>query len=316
MLADYVNNIPVERIILLLSLLKELVALEFLTDCMAQLYSADTKQWLLFGLFPVFLLLAGAEWWHYRGTEIYKLEDSLASASLGASYLVFELVLYALFVWSIYDWVYQFRLATIDIGPVSFCLLYLAVDFLFYVYHRTAHQVRWFWASHCVHHASEHMNFTTAMRQSALYPLAFVWAFFLPLSLIGYEREWIFFALAINLAYQFFLHTQWIDKLPQPVEWLFNTPSHHRVHHGRNPGYIDRNYGGTLIIFDRLLGTFTEEDPREKPEYGITRQVYSYNPVWLTLHEWLDMFGDMRKPGPVKLRLKHLWASPEWQRNQ
>ena len=116
------------------------------------------------------MVVVAAEWWHYRGTDIYKLKDSLASMTLGLSYLILEVLFYALFVWSIFDWIYQFRLMTIEIKPLSFLLLYLAVDVLFYVYHRTAHQIRWFWASHCVHHASEHLNFTTAMRQSALYP--------------------------------------------------------------------------------------------------------------------------------------------------
>lgn len=279
-----------------------------------QLSAIDPKQWLLFILFPVFVLVAATEAWHFRGTTVYKLKDTVASVTLGASYLIFELVLYGLFVWAIFDWVYQHRLMTVQINAVSFFLLYLAVDFLFYIYHRTAHRVRWFWASHCVHHASEHMNFTTAMRQSALYPLAFVWMFFLPLTVLGYEKEWIFFALALNLAYQYFIHTQWIDKFPQPIEWLFNTPSHHRVHHGRNDRYIDRNYGGTLIVFDRLFGTFTEEDPQEQPDYGITRQIYSYNPVWLTLHEWVDLYRDMAAPGPIWQRAKHLWAPPDWQR--
>ena len=285
-----------------------------LFDATNLLTTLDAKQWLLFVLFPLFLVVAALEALHFRGKPIYELRDSAASMALGASYLVFELMLYALFVWAIFDRTYQFRLVTIAINPLSFLALYLAVDFLFYVYHRTAHRVRWFWASHCVHHASEHMNFTTAMRQSALYPLAFVWAFFLPLSLCGFEKEWIFFALALNLAYQYFLHTQWIDRLHPCIEWLFNTPSHHRVHHGRNARYIDRNYGGTLIIFDRLLGTFRQEDPAEPPDYGITRQVYSYNPVWLTLHEWVDMFRDMARPGPLGQRLKHLWKPPDWQR--
>jgi sterol desaturase/sphingolipid hydroxylase (fatty acid hydroxylase superfamily) len=285
-----------------------------LFDASSQLSAIDPKQWLLFVLFPVFLLVAALEALHFRGKPIYALKDSAASMALGASYLILELLLYALFVWAIFDWAYQFRQQTIEMNPLSFFALYLAVDFLFYVYHRTAHRVRWFWASHCVHHASEHMNFTTAMRQSALYPLAFVWTFFLPLSLCGFQKEWIFFALALNLAYQYFLHTQWIGKLHPAIEWLFNTPSHHRVHHGRNARYIDRNYGGTLIIFDRLLGTFTEEDPHEPPDYGITRQVYSYNPVWLTVHEWVAMFGDMAQPGPLRERLKHLWMPPDWQR--
>ncbi len=288
--------------------------MELLLNLLAPLSAIDPKQWLLFALFPFFLLVAALEYWHFRGTPVYRLKDTLASATLGVSYLVFEVLLYALFVWAIFDWSYQYRLWTIEINALSFVVLYLLVDLLFYVYHRTAHRVRWFWASHCVHHASEHMNFTTAMRQSTLYPLAFVWAFFLPLSFLGFAREWIFFALALNLAYQYFIHTQWVDKLPKPIEWLFNTPSHHRVHHGRNDRYIDRNYGGTLIIFDRLFGTFTEEDPAERPDYGLARPVYSYNPVWLTLHECVHMFRDMAAAGPWHQRLKHLWAPPDWQR--
>ena len=274
----------------------------------------DPKQWLLFVLFPFFVAAAAFEAWRFRGTSIYKWQDSLASMALGTSYLVFEVLLYALFVWNIYDWCYQFRLTTIEITPLSFVALYLLIELFFWIYHFTAHKVRFFWATHCVHHASEHMNFTTAMRQSALYPLAAVWAFFLPLTFLGYSREWIFFTLACNLAYQYFIHTQWVDKLPAPIEWIFNTPSHHRVHHGRNDRYIDKNFGGTLIVFDRLFGTFQAEDPEEKPEFGITRQVYSYNPVTLTLHEWRDMLRDVLRPGPWAQRIKHLWAGPEWTR--
>lgn len=278
--------------------------------------SIDTKQWLLFALFPAFLLVAALEAWHFRGRAIYKLQDSAASMVLGGSYLVAELALYVLFVWNVFDWCYQFRITTIEITPVSFLALYLAVEFCFWIYHFTSHKVRFFWATHCVHHASEKMNFTTAMRQSTLYPLAAIWAFFLPLTFLGFEREWIFFALAVNLAYQFFLHTQWIEKLPAPIEFIFNTPSHHRAHHGRNEPYIDKNFGGTLIIFDRVFGTFQAEDPDNKPEYGIIRQVYSYNPVTLTFHEWKDMFRDVLQPGRLSQRLKHLWADPYWTRGE
>ena len=290
--------------------------MQTLTFMLQQLALIDAKQWLLFGLFPVFLLVAALEAWHFRGSKIYALKDSLASMVLGGSYLVFEVVLYALFVWAIFDWSYTYRLLDIPMDAMRFILLYVLVDFCFYLYHRTAHRVRWFWASHCVHHASEHMNFTTAMRQSTLYPLAFVWAFFLPLSFLGFAREWIFFALALNLAYQYFIHTQWINKLPRPIEWLFNTPSHHRVHHGRNDRYIDRNYGGTLIIFDRLFGSFTAEDPLEAPDYGLAKPIYSYNPIRLTLHEWLDMFSDMSRAGPLRQRLKNYWAPQDWQRER
>ncbi len=276
--------------------------------------ASDPKQWVLVILFPVFLAIAAAEAIRVRGTGIYKWQDSAASAVLGGAYLISEVLLYPLFVWAIFDRVRELSPFRVEISITSFVLLYIAVDFLFYTYHRTSHRVRLFWATHCVHHASERMNFTTAMRQSALYPLALAWLFFLPLAYAGFDREWIFFALALNLGYQFFLHTQCIGRLPAPIEWLFNTPSHHRVHHGRNARYIDRNFGGTFIVFDRLFDTFTPEADNEKPEYGITRQVHSYNPVYLTLHEWIDLLRDVARPGPLATRLKHLWAPPEWQR--
>ncbi len=276
--------------------------------------NADFKQLFLVGLLPFFGLSAVIEAWRFHGTGIYSLKDSAASMALGASYVTLEVVVNALFVYAAMGWVHQFRLMDIAITPLSFVLLFVLVDFLFYVYHVTAHKVRWFWATHVVHHASEHMNFTTAGRQSTLYAFSGLFAFFLPAVVLGFEPAWVLFALATNLSYQWFIHTQWIKKLPRPIEFIFNTPSHHRVHHGRNPEYIDRNFGGTFIIWDRLFGTFVEEREDLPPEYGITRQIHSYNPITLTLHEFIALFRDMAKPGPLWLRLKHLWATPEWER--
>jgi sterol desaturase/sphingolipid hydroxylase (fatty acid hydroxylase superfamily) len=188
------------------------------------------------------------------------------------------------------------------------------VEFCYYWFHRASHRIRWFWCAHVVHHGSEHMNFSTAMRQSWLYGIAGNWLFYLPMVWVGFEPRWVLFALSCNLAYQFFVHTQWVDKLPAPIEYLFNTPSHHRAHHGRNPRYIDRNYGGTLIVFDRLFGTFVDET--EAVDYGLVRPVHSHNPLWLTVHEWVAMGRDMAQPGPLRERLQHLWAPPEWARSQ
>ena len=286
-------------------------------DTLINIYqAADAKQLVLVGMMPVFFLTIALEYWRFRHTDVYRLEDSLASMALGSSYVLLEVVIHALFVYHLMHWGYGFRLLDIPINGWTFALLFVLVDLLFYVYHRTSHRVRWFWATHVVHHASEHMNFTTAARQSTLYAFSGAFLFFLPLALLGFEPQWGLFALALNLSYQWFLHTQWIRKLPRPVEFIFNTPSHHRVHHGRNEEYIDRNFGGTLIIWDRLFGTFVEERDDLPPEYGITRQVHSYNPVWLTLHEWVDMARDMSRPGPVWQRIKHLWMPPEWQRPQ
>jgi sterol desaturase/sphingolipid hydroxylase (fatty acid hydroxylase superfamily) len=286
-----------------------------IVDTLVSIYqAADAKQLFLVGMVPIFALTIILEFWHFRKTNVYNLKDSLASIVLGNSYVVAEAITYGLIFYHVMEWVYGFRLMDISINAWTFVILFVLADLSFYVYHRTSHRVRWFWATHVVHHASEHMNFTTAARQSTLYPFGGVFLFFLPLNILGFAVEWVLFALALNLAYQWFLHTQWIRKLPRPIEFIFNTPSHHRVHHGRNDEYIDRNFGGTLIIWDRLFGTFVEERDDLPPEYGITRQVYSFNPIWLTLHEWFDLVRDMTKPGPLQERLKHLWKPPEWER--
>ena len=191
-------------------------------------------------------------------------------------------------------------------------LLFVSLEFCYYWFHRASHRIRWFWCAHVVHHGSEFMNFTAAMRQSWLYTFAGNWLFYVPMVWIGFEPKAVLLALSINLGYQFFVHTQWVGKLHPLIELIFNTPSHHRAHHGRNPRYIDKNYGGTLIVFDRLFGTFVEET--EAVDYGLVRQVHTHNPLWLTLHEWVAMVRDILRPGPIGLRLRHLWGPPEWER--
>ncbi|MFO7994212.1 MAG: sterol desaturase family protein [Marinobacter sp.] len=153
------------------------------------------------------------------------------------------------------------------------------------------------------------------MRQNATNIFNGMWVFYLPLALIGFNPVWIGVAYALSLVYQFFIHTTLVGKLPGWVEMVFNTPSHHRVHHGRNPGYIDRNCGGMLIIRDRLFGTFIAEDEQAPPEYGIMRPVHSNNLLILWTHEYLDLFRAMARPGNLLARLKHLWKPPEWNRD-
>ncbi len=277
------------------------------------LSQADWRDWLLVLLTPLFLSFVALEWWHFRRRSVYHWRDSLASLNLGGIYTLVDVALVLTVVLPVMEAVHQHRLWTLEVTPWTFPLLYLAVELCYYAFHRASHRIRWFWCAHVVHHGSEHMNFTTAMRQSWLYGVAGNWLFYTPLVWLGVEPRWVLGTLSINLAYQFFIHTQWVDKLPAWVEWVFNTPSHHRAHHGRNPIYIDRNYGGTLIVFDRLFGTFVPET--ETVDYGLVRQVKSDNPLWLTVHEWVDMFKDVSRPGPLGERLKHLWAPPEWQRS-
>lgn len=287
---------------------------ELMTQLNTWLLSVDLKQWLLVFLTPVFALVLVLEWLRFRDADVFRLEDSLASVSLGGIYLVVDGLFQAFLLVHIYGFFYQHRLFDIAITPWTFIGLFFGLEFCYYWFHRASHRIRWLWAAHVAHHASEHMNFTTASRQSALYFIGGYWVFYVPLVWLGYEPAWVLFMYSINLGYQYFIHTQWIPKLHPVIEFIFDTPSHHRAHHGRNARYIDRNYGGILILFDRLFGTFVEESEEEPVDYGITRPVGSFNPIWLNLHEWVAMFRDVARPGPLWLRLKHLWAPPEWQR--
>ncbi|PWR23779.1 sterol desaturase family protein [Zavarzinia compransoris] len=275
----------------------------------------DWKQIILIGLTPVFLAAFAVEWFVMarRGRlRQFSPKQIFTNLNLGGAYQVFELIGHALVFMAAMHWVYDHRIADVPLNLWTAPLLFLLVEFCYYWFHRTSHRVRWFWCAHVVHHSGEEMNLTTAMRQSMLYSLTGYWLFFTPLMLIGISPEWTLALYALNLAYQYFVHTEAVDKLPAWVEYVFVTPSHHRAHHGRNPQYIDKNYGGVLILFDRLFGTFEPEV--EKVDYGIVRQVRSTNILTLNLHEFIDMMRDVMRPGPLWLRLKHLWAPPEWAR--
>ena len=276
----------------------------------------DWKQVLLIGMSPIFLIAFAVEWQVMRGRgqrAQFQWRDILANLSLGGSYQVFELVAHLLVTGAATAWVYHHRLFDIPVNGWTLIPIFIGVEFCYYWFHRTSHRVRWFWSAHVVHHSSERMNFTTAMRQSLLYSITGWWLFFCPLMLLGVSPAVVFFLYAVDLSYQYFVHTESVGKLPRWIEYVFNTPSHHRVHHGRNPQYIDRNYGGVVILFDRWFGTFEPE--RDRVEYGIaTRQPHSANFLFLNFHEFLDMWRDVLRPGPLFQRLAHLYRPPEWDR--
>lgn len=272
----------------------------------------DLRRDLLLILTPLFTATLLVDLLSARRRGRYRLADSLASIGLGGIYLAVDALLVVFLVLPVYHLLHQVRLLDFAMTPLACVVLFFGLELCFYWFHRASHRIRWFWAAHVVHHSSEQMNFTTSSRQSLFYGFAGNWLFYLPLVWLGFAPEWVLFMFSASLAYQYFIHTQSVGKLPRPLEWFFNTPSHHRAHHGRNPQYIDRNYGGVLILYDRLFGTFVEED--EPVEYGITRQVRSFNPLWLNLHEWVDLARDIARPGPLGQRLRHLWMPPEWQR--
>ncbi|MFB2651317.1 sterol desaturase family protein [Shewanella seohaensis] len=268
---------------------------------------------LLLVLAPLFFVCILLEW--YFGDRRQKLpvsaryhtKEVLCNFSLAAMHQGAD-ILTGLLIAKLYLAVFGWKLFDIQMGPLSFVLLMIAQDFCYYWFHRASHRVRWMWAAHVVHHSSENMNFSTAFRQSLMYPLAGMWVFWLPLVILGFDPNWVVFVVLLNLGLQFFVHTQAVRTLG-PLEWLFNTPSHHRVHHGRNPQYIDKNYAGILIIWDKLFGTFVPEG--ETVIYGITKPVNSFNPLKVTFSEWHDMFSEVTTRGlTFTERCKILFAPP------
>ena len=191
------------------------------------------------------------------------------------------------------------------------CLLLLVVlqDFAYYWFHRLAHRINFLWASHITHHSSEEFNLAVALRQSSFQQF-FSWPLYLPLAFAGFPPEWLVGVHGMNLIYQFWFHTREVDQLPAWFESIFNTPSHHRVHHGTNPQYLDKNYGGIFIIWDKLFGTFEPEV--EEVRYGITVPLMSYNPIWVNVHHYWTLFKtSMIAPDVYQAIL--LWlAPPDW----
>jgi sterol desaturase/sphingolipid hydroxylase (fatty acid hydroxylase superfamily) len=270
------------------------------------------EQWILIAMAPVFLGLIAFEAWYWRRRDPgkYSLVDTLSNAGLALMHQASDAVAWLLVI-GLYYAVYQYRL--FDLGEATFwtiAALALAQDFFYYWFHRASHRIRWLWASHVTHHSSERLNLSTAFRQSLTYPISGMWVFWLPLALIGFEPTHIVAVVAINLGFQFFVHTQAVRRLGW-LEQVFNTPSHHRVHHARNAKYIDRNYAGVLIVWDKLFGSFVEEDDAVPCEYGIIGQVHSHNPITLTFHEWRAMFRDARGARGWREALRQLFGPPE-----
>jgi sterol desaturase/sphingolipid hydroxylase (fatty acid hydroxylase superfamily) len=193
----------------------------------------------------------------------------------------------------------------------AWALLVLAQDFLFYWYHRAAHRIEYMWASHRVHHSPNELVLASAYRLPCTLVLSLNWVFYMPLVWIGFPPLVVFGVLALNLAYQFWLHTTLIPRLG-PIEGILNTPSAHRVHHGRNPEYLDKNFGGTLMIFDRFFGTYQPEDPRIEISYGLVTQEYSLNPLWVAYGGFVKLIRDLCKARNWRERWDLLIKPPGW----
>ncbi|MFD2245489.1 sterol desaturase family protein [Pontibacter ruber] len=241
----------------------------------------------------------------YKKRDYYEGKDFLAalaigggSAALGALLKV-SLFSIALVVYNMVPW-------AIPRSWWGFVVCFVVIDFCRYWAHRLAHEQRFWWATHVTHHSSTKMNFAVSFRTGWTNHIKFV--FFFPVPLLGIDPFTFFVCHQVAVLYQFWVHTELIGRLPTPVEYVFVTPSHHRVHHGSNAKYIDKNYGSSLIIWDRMFGTFQQEE--EKPVYGLTTPVTSYNPFYLVFHEWVAIWQDLRHVRSVKEAYQVLFKPP------
>ncbi len=261
---------------------------------------------------PAFVLLILAEmlWARFRAPEKYEPKDTLVSLLFGFGSTIASALTGAL-VFGLSVWLYQFRAFTIPFAWWAWIACFVLDDFAYYVFHRSAHRVRWFWASHVNHHSSQHYNLSTALRQTWTGFIAGSFLFRLPLMLIGFHPAMVFFAGGINLIYQFWIHTEAIDRLPRWFEAVMNTPSHHRVHHATNPRYLDANYAGVFIIWDRMFGSFTAEVDNEPIRYGIVKQLGTFNLLWSVFHEWVGIAKDFWS-APLKAKPGYLFGPPGW----
>lgn len=208
-------------------------------------------------------------------------------------------------------WAVNYQMFSIPLSIASLIACFILDDLRFYLHHRVVHRVRWGWAMHVTHHSSKQFNFSVALRQGWTKHFTGTMMFKVPLVLLGFDPVVVLFCGVLNATYQFFLHTELVDKLPRWIEFVFNTPSHHRVHHGRNPQYLDANYAGTLIIWDRMFGTFTPE--KEKVDFGLVKNLETLNPFVIIFHEYWAIVKDQMQRGlSLWQRLCYLFAPPGW----
>lgn len=239
----------------------------------------------------------------------YHLHDTLGSLSCGISQQVL-LGFLSVGGFVVYQLVQQHAslFAISPSSPLAWVALLFLDDFCYYLYHRASHRVNLFWATHVVHHQSEEYNLSTALRQSGLTGLT-SWLFYLPIALLGFPLLMWLTMHTFNILYQFWIHTRLISRLG-PLEWIFNTPSHHRVHHGINPRYIDRNHAGIFILWDRLLGTFAAED--KEPVYGTVKPLASFDPIWANLSDWQRLWQMSKATSRLRDKIWVWLAPPEW----
>jgi sterol desaturase/sphingolipid hydroxylase (fatty acid hydroxylase superfamily) len=269
---------------------------------------ADLAQALILLLIPLELLLASFA----RARAEYDLRDTLANVGMSVG---------SIFFWGTFSWIfmtavlaaYKHRLFDVPFNVWTFAAAFVLEDLRYYWWHRLSHRSRWFWASHVIHHSSQHFNLSTNLRQSWTSQFSGLILMSVPLAWIGFSPAIVGLAFTVNLLYQFWIHTETIDRMPRWFEWLFNTPSHHRVHHASNPRYLDANYAGVFMLWDRIFGTFVAERREEAPRYGIVKNLGTFNPLRIALHEYVAIARDQLRPRlGLRARLGYFFGPPGW----
>ena len=261
---------------------------------------------------PAFVALIMLEmlWARQRAPLAYEPRDTLASLMLGFGSTAAGLLTGGA-IYAAATWLYHFRLFEFGWQWWVWAAAFLLDDLGYYWGHRLGHRVRWFWAAHVNHHSSQHYNLSTALRQTWTGTLALSFAFRIPLVLLGFHPAMLATCVGFNLIYQFWIHTEAIGRLPRWFEAVMNTPSHHRVHHATNPVYLDRNYAGVFIVWDKLFGSFQGELESERIHYGVVKQLGSFNVLWAAFHEWIGMARDVLT-APWRHKLGYIWRAPGW----
>lgn len=260
---------------------------------------------------PIFFLLIGLELLVGLITQkkYYRFNDAVTNLSCGIGSQVLG-AFFGIITFMGYQYTYaHFRLFDVPTNVLTWLLLFLGVDLAYYWFHRLSHEINAVWATHIVHHQSEEYNLSVALRQSWFQTL-FSWWFYLPLAFLGFNPLMMLSVIALNTLYQFWIHTKAIKRFPAFIEFIFNTPSHHRVHHGTNPQYIDKNHAGSLIIWDRMFGTFQKEE--EEVVYGITTPLKSFNPFWANFHYWQELVQNAKSAPSIKEKIFVFIKPPGW----
>lgn len=269
----------------------------------------ESFRWLLIPVAVSFMVLEYALARLARHDETHDAGETAASfgIALGNTFLR---SIEAGFVALPFVLVYQYRIFDIPLSSVwAVVALFFMTEFFYYWHHRAAHRIRWMWATHAVHHSPSKLNYTAAIRLGWTGAISGNFLLFLPLVWIGFHPLAVLGALGVNLAYQFFIHTQLAPHLG-PLEWVLNTPRHHQVHHASNTACIDKNYGGILIVFDRMFGTFAERPKDEPLRYGLSVPLNTNNPIRIAFSEWMNIARDVRHASSWRQRLRAMFGTP------